>query len=541
LRIPSVVVLVLLAQMAWKGEEKLPLPSAVVEATVDSLALEYYARKFDFYPETATLRGIPGRDGMLSTYSGRNIFKLLTVMRNARGQLTRFDEDSLGISKWGEYKAILADMASQRYLLEDLETWAGRPTLYVDACADGIGSLYLSGIAGVSAQSLSPRLRMVPQVVNFAHTNLTNPGRLDCRAASERLEALTAFLREISDRPAAPQVDRDLALKSIETLEDFAVFVDSLSTVAPRSVTMSYDDFVMLMDMRNMISDTPEDMRAYASRILDQTDNEIKAYAPPDSLGARSDTAPITAESLRAEAESALAFIGRRDLVGLPAGEVLRLKFFEMPEEARLLYRNMLYLESGAGEEAGHEAVLFFVPGSAEPGMTADGIIAAEAVPGRHMQALFADLSPYPVRRLQADIFTANGWSLYAQDLMAGEGFGGDGAALAALERKRFYAAGTIAAVSMLLGEFTIDQAADFMVTETGIPRDRALALALQYALEPEQPMSYIIGEKYISLMRDDMKRIQGDSFSLKSFHDSFLACGRLPLFVVRTIVLSGS
>jgi uncharacterized protein (DUF885 family) len=53
--------------------------------------------------------------------------------------------------------------------------------------------------------------------------------------------------------------------------------------------------------------------------------------------------------------------------------------------------------------------------------------------------------------------------------------------------------------------------------------------------------MSYIIGERQIRRLRDEVSGIKGEGFSLKAFHDSLLACGRLPLYLMRNKVVSGS
>jgi uncharacterized protein (DUF885 family) len=92
-----------------------------------------------------------------------------------------------------------------------------------------------------------------------------------------------------------------------------------------------------------------------------------------------------------------------------------------------------------------------------------------------------------------------------------------------------------------MLGDATLDQSAEFLARETGISGEYARQLALQYALEPEVPISYIIGERQIARLRDEMKRIKGEGFSLKGFHDSFLACGRLPVYLIRNNAVTGS
>jgi hypothetical protein len=538
LSIPIILLGLLLAQIGWQGEARYPMTAQAVEARVDSLATEYYSAKYRFYPALATLRGVPGYDDDLSTYSGRSIFGLLARMRNLRKELTVFDEDSLSMTGWVEYQALLADMDAQRFILEDLEVWKSRPDLYVDACAEGIAGLFLLSPGRIPAPNLNPRLRKLPQVLQYARINLKEPSRLHCRVAGERLIDLMNFLQHLQAQPL-PDKDPELIRRAIAALQGFATFVDSLAFSADPGFALSYDEFMLLLDTRNMISETPEALRAYAEGVLETVDLELDQLPK-----ASTEAVAITPANLNAEADSIWKFIRRKDLVGLPrdrAGFGPGVSVMEMPAFARRLFGDMLYVESSSETGPGYLTTLFIRSDIAGPGITLSGLAASEIFPGRHLQALWAAMAESPIARNSHDIFAINGWDLYCQELMARQGFGGAGALRAALERKCFYAAGAVAAVNLLLGEATLDEAADFLAEQTGISDELADEAALQYALEPEQPISYIIGERQISRIRDEVSRIRGDGFRLKTFHDDFLACGRLPLYLIRNSLVTGS
>jgi hypothetical protein len=544
LRIPMLLLVLLMAQIGWQGDQKFPRPPAVSEAMVDSMAADYYEAKLTCYPALATLKGIPGYDNRLSTYSQRSIFGLLTRIRNLGRVLATLDEDSLSMDKWVDYKALLADMAAQRFLLEDLELWRKRPTLYVDACVDGIVLLYLAEAGRDAPVDLAPRLRMIPQVVRQARRNLRNPCELHCRVASERLRDLIAMLKTLPAPASSPGIDQDLLDESVASLEAFGAFIDSLSLTADTEFALAYDDFLILLDTRNMISDMPEGTRTYAKSVLKRANEELRDYESRVPASAAGQAGAVDIEDLRARLAAALEFIDLGGSVGLPhgyEGTYGELRFLELPGSASPLYGDLLYIEPAQGSPEGGGALLYVSPEVAEPGATVDGIVPSEIVPGRHMQACSSARSPSPVCRLHTDIFTRNGWALYCQELMAREGFGGDRAIRDALLRRRFYAAGTIAAVNLLLGEFTVEAAAAFMVEKTGVSPAYARRLAVEYAVEPELAMSYIIGERQISQIRDEVVRISGDDFDLRIFHEGLLTSGCLPLYLLRNKLVSGS
>jgi len=540
LRIPTLLLVLLMAQVGWKSDQKLPRPPDVSEAMVDSMAGAYYEAKLRCYPALATRKGVPGYDGRLSTYSQRSTFGLLARVRNAGNRLVTLDEDSLSMGKWVEYKALLADMASQRFLLEDLEVWRSRPTIYVDACVDGIALLCLAQIGRGQSIDPSPRLAAVPTVIKHARRNLTDPSEFHCRVAADRLGDLIRMLENLRTRVSSAAIDSALIDQTVVSLRSFGDFIDSLALSASTRFTLGYDEFLLLMDTRNMISDLPEDIRAYAKGVLDRTNEELAGYESGDLVAG----GHLGIEDIEDWAARARDFIEMKDLVSLPGKEVGsadELGFSELPDFAAGVYKHVLYIPPAPDAPEAGRAIIYVPPEVREPGATAGGIITSEAFPGRHLQAYYSAVSPSPVRRMNTDIFAANGWALYSQELMAREGFGGEEAIRDALLRKRFYAAGTIAAMNILLGEFTVQAAADFMVNETGVSEAYARELAVQYALEPELPMSYIIGERQINRIRDEIESIQGEEFDLKGFHDSLLTSGRLPLYLLRNNLVSGS
>ena len=51
--------------------------------------------------------------------------------------------------------------------------------------------------------------------------------------------------------------------------------------------------------------------------------------------------------------------------------------------------------------------------------------------------------------------------------------------------------------------------------------------------------LNYTLGKLMIKKLRDDYRLQQGDSFTLKGFHDTFLSFGAPPIPLVREMMLS--
>jgi uncharacterized protein (DUF885 family) len=92
--------------------------------------------------------------------------------------------------------------------------------------------------------------------------------------------------------------------------------------------------------------------------------------------------------------------------------------------------------------------------------------------------------------------------------------------------------------VRMQTGEYSLEEAIEFMINETGWSRSYIEKEVMRYAVEPAQAMSYIIGKREIMNIRDDLRGEMGDAFTLKAFHDNLLSCGSIQLYLLRTCVL---
>ena len=134
----------------------------------------------------------------------------------------------------------------------------------------------------------------------------------------------------------------------------------------------------------------------------------------------------------------------------------------------------------------------------------------------------------------------AEGWACYATDLVAE--FGG----LTPLEeyaevnsRVRM-AARAVVDVRLHQGRFTLEEAADFYVQNAGMPPAAARGEAVKNSMNPGAAVMYIMGTDAIHHLRAEVARRAGGDFSLRRFHDAFLAYGSVPVALVADDMLMG-
>jgi hypothetical protein len=540
-------------QIDWKGEEKFVQPAEVSEALVDSLGREYYGFKFRLDPSWATTRGFHKYDDKLPTYFVRRVNRFLIQTARLHKRLDKVVEDSLSIDRWIDYKAILADMDTQVFLLDELKVWKSWPTLYADGIIGGIYSLLVSPEKTDLEANLAARLSAIPEVIGRARENLTEPSRLHCQVASRSLMDFLPFLDDLGLETEGLGLDQALVDSAAFWLEGFADYLDSLAVEAEPDFALGYDNFVRLLDLKHMIREDPENLVAYAEQVLSRTRGRLEDLPEPPPGGAFDTTAALELEPAdlldhyRVEAESVLAFIERRNLITLSGGS--RLEIAARPAFLRNLIPGYAYLPPGPLDQ--DQVGRFFVPLSAVLDLNTRirhqwdyargrfaGPVIHETYPGHHLQLTTANRNMSYVRRLQWDTFTIEGWAFYCEELMALEGYGGDAQMRRVLEGIIFRAARLIVDVKMQTGEYSLEEAVEFMINETGSPRSYIEKEVMRYAVEPAQAMSYTIGKREIMKIRDDVRGEMGDDFTLKAFHDNLLACGSVQLYLLRACVI---
>jgi uncharacterized protein (DUF885 family) len=90
-------------------------------------------------------------------------------------------------------------------------------------------------------------------------------------------------------------------------------------------------------------------------------------------------------------------------------------------------------------------------------------------------------------------------------------------------------------------GELTVEEATDFLVAQTSFERPNARAEVQWYTYRPTYPLSYLLGRTLLLNLRADEQRRLGERFSLKSFHDTLLRNGSIPISFHRRLLAAGA
>lgn len=163
-------------------------------------------------------------------------------------------------------------------------------------------------------------------------------------------------------------------------------------------------------------------------------------------------------------------------------------------------------------------------------------LIVHEGVPGHYFQMTLSWAHENPIRRRYYDSGANEGIGFYAEELMLQFGFFDDRPKLREIMYNfmRLRALRVEVDVKLAIGEFTIDQAADYL--EKIVPVDRATARqeAVFFASSPGQAITYQIGKLQIIKFLADARLNQKEEFNLRAFHDYLWKNGNAPIALLR-------
>jgi len=163
-----------------------------------------------------------------------------------------------------------------------------------------------------------------------------------------------------------------------------------------------------------------------------------------------------------------------------------------------------------------------------------------EAMPGHYLQLALSNRYPSTLRSLLSSGTFIEGWAVYAEQLMADEGYNDNDPRQRLIALKWLLRAVTNAIMDQAIHceGMTQDEAMRLMV-EGGFQEEREAALKwVRAQLTSTQLSTYFVGYQEHLDLRREIEQAWGDSFSLRRFHDELLSFGSPGVQFVRALML---
>jgi uncharacterized protein (DUF885 family) len=513
-------------------------------------------------PPRATRLGIPGHDADLPDLSARAVAEGRRREEDWAARFAALAEPALSAEEQVD-RDLIGMTLRGRAILRNWGDWQRNAECYLDPAVDGVFSLFLHRSAPEAelVSSAVARLRRLPDLLAQARANL-DPDLaaplLVGRAVEHALGAVT-YLRESlpAEAPDFPELAAaaasaaDHVAKHASWLRDFRgrargcwkLGEQSYSALLTEAEGLGYGAAELARRGQAAYDELSVRLRDRA-RELDSDDWRVRLAAD----------APPTLEAMRAEyaewTARARAFCVQRGLVTLPDGE--RCVVTSAPPYSRAVIAVAFYVQPppfGRGRVG-----FFFVPftpAGASPEqvrqrlasnsrMTIPTTAVHEAYPGHHWHlAWLGSACTRPIRQVFSSAYLVEGWALYAEQLLADEGFFTDPVAqIGQLAARLFRAARVVVDAALHTGEMTVEQAAGFLTDELGLSAETARAEAVRYCALPTQAASYLTGAIEIGRMREEWMARGG---GLREFHDRLAGSGMLPLGLAERVVFAAS
>ena len=467
--------------------------------------------------------------------------------------LDALDTNSWPIEKQVDARLLRAAIQRVHWELDILELPHRNPIFYVDQTLGSLFELLIlsSPVDERRIRELITRLQKFPDTLRDARENLTKPVR-------PFAEATIAVLADVDERLSAvhthldPHVPNDLkkdfhraVSKGISSLESYRTVLQKHLDEMQTAFAIGPDSYAWFLTHVALIPNTPNELlaqgqqawsRAVAWDVLEQNRNRQLSELPLlKSMEQQIKVGEIREKEIR-------AFLETHELMSVPdwlqhylnrpmPDYLAPLSFMgvndDLTSETRLDENAYSYVNAPSAD-----LPYFSLSRAKDP----RPMIIHEGVPGHYYQMAISWANPNPIRRRYIDSSINEGIAFYVEEMLLQAGLFD----FSPRSREIIYSYARLRAlrveidIRLATGDFSIEQAAQYLSRAVPMDYETALEEAIFFAFNPGQAISYQVGKIQILRFLADAKLDKGDEFSLRHFHDYLMQNGNIPVALQR-------
>ena len=526
---------------------------------------EYQRFFFKTRPMQATHYGCHDYDNQLGDFSKEGIEEYL---RGETEYLRRFQREihpkKLDPISRVDHKALCQGLWADLELEKRERSWEKDPASYVSHCTD---ACYLLSIGVFAPREerlwhLASRMDKIPLHLKQAKQNLKVCPKDSIFTALEITQSSIDFFRSLFDGREAlrSSLRKDLLesqKKTLEAMTDYTTFLKrKLLPRAKGSSAVGRALFDFMLREVHLLSYDAKSLCAMGEEELEKAKRRVRFVAK--SIDPHRDWRQILYEGrlylpnpklLVQEYQKVLTgvkrFIQERGIVTIPKPD--RLLLTETPLYERPIIPYAAYLPP-APLEKNPRGIFYVTPPSGSARKIRSAMrehslqelrltVIHEAYPGHHLQFVWQNSHPSPIRKFLQDDVLAEGWAFYCEEMMLEEGFDPDSKTYLLLMKNHLWRAARIILDAKLhTGQMSAREGVAFLTKEVSMAPDSARREIRRYLMEPTQPMSYLVGKQEILRLRHHFQ--ERPNFNLQDFHTRLLREGSLPFKYLRELIL---
>lgn len=548
----------------------LPALALTREGQAQKLVDDYLAAYFAASPTAATQAGVHDYDDKLEDLSARGIKARLAALRKARKPLFKIPLAKLTPPMAIDLELTRAHLDATLLDLEEVRSWEKNPDVY--------GSLVNQSVYALVSRKFAPaeermklviaREKLAPAVLAAGKANLKGVPRVYADVALEQLPGMISFfesdvplaLAEVK-APALVEEFKRVNAATVAALKDWEKWLKEVCLPkANGDFRLGKARFLRKLALEEMVELPLERLEAIG--LADLRANQAAFRATAQRLDPKKSEAEILADlkkdhppaeklldTVRAATQELKRFLLDHSIVTLPSSidpivqetpPFERALFFASMDspgpfetKATEAYYNVTPPEKTWPPERIEEHLMGYGYG------TIVSTSIHEAYPGHYTQLLWLPKVGSRARKIFGANSNIEGWAHYTEQMLLDEGYGkaDPKLRLGQLQDALLRNARYLVAIGLHAGTMTLDEAVQFFVKEGYTSKANGERETKRGTSDPTY-LYYTLGKLEILKLREDYKQAKGDRFSLKEFHDAFLAQGFPPIRLARRALL---
>jgi uncharacterized protein (DUF885 family) len=534
----------------------------------EALAKKYIEQLLEMNPETATNLGDHRFDNRLDDYSLKGVERDRAFNQKYLKALGAIPAARLSQVNSVDYRIMRNRLEYNLFQLEELREYEWNPLRY--NIGGAIYALISRDFAPLKERMLSvkERLKAIPAVLAQAKANLKNPPRVHTETAISQNTGTISLVRDelqpfIEKVPELKSEIAPVQAAAVRALEDYGAWLSK--DLLPRSTAdfrlgdAKYRRKLHLalesdLSKEEILRRAEADLKSTQEAMYEVALPLYKKYFPAENSSSRLTDRKLVIKAVLArlaeahpnnetivplaseQVKSATEFVRQHNLVSVPEEPV---KVIVMPEFTRgvaVAYCNAVgpferrgetfYAISPTPRDWTRERTESFFR-EYNNYMVLD-VTVHEAMPGHYLQLAHANKFNAPTRLraiFQSNTF-AEGWAVYAEQMMAERGFGGPEVRMQQLKLKLRTIINAILDQKIHTSGMTEKEALALMMNEGFQEEGEASGKWRRAQLTSAQLSNYYVGSLEVIDIRRAYEAKMGDTANFRQMHDTMLSFG---------------
>jgi hypothetical protein len=452
-----------------------------------------------------------------------------------------------------DYRLMGSALARVRWELDRTRMWQRNPEFYVQQTVGAYFNLLLQPppFDATRSQQIVAILKSIPPTLEAGEKNLLQPSapfaQLAIRELDQigpRLKTSAGALKPLLDAPAAEQLDPAVSAAAT-ALENYRRWLNEQLPSMSKETATGRENYKFFLDQVALVPFTPEQLlqmgqQEWARSVASQVYEEHRNLGAPELAMVSDEKQEIERE--KNDELAVRKFLEAKQILSVPEW-VQHYRYAPTPAYLDPL-GDLGELDDLTGPSRLHDdGIRYIAPPEPELGYFAAtqakdprGLIVHEGVPGHYFQLALGWKNADPVRQHYYDSGANEGIGFYAEEMMLHSGLFDDSPRSREFiwNFMRLRALRVEVDVKLALGEFSVEQAAGYLMETAPMDAKTAHAEAAFFASTPGQAISYQIGKIQIYRFLADAQRAQGKKFDFRAFHDYLWQNGNVPIALQR-------